>query len=297
MTLGLDVSDGAARAVIVNEHAQVLSRGEYALANGGMVSAAVSAVRRSVAGAGVPVERAAIALAQPGDAVPPDLDAALRQLLPGIPAPMAQAAGVSAAIAEHWCGAARGLSTVIALSAGEHVTCGIILDGRPWTGTHGLAGSVGWLSLNPVEREDYRRLGGFEAEVSGPGIVRRTVWRIKSGDASVLTQWHEGDLSRITADDVFQAARGGDGLGVSVIKDTAKYIGMALSNLAATIDPEAIVLGGVIASSGDMLLESIRIECGRRLHQTQAERLSIVLSPLGNDAAAIGAARTASLAA
>ena len=80
---------------------------------------------------------------------------------------------------------------------------------------------------------------------------------------------------------------------VSVIKDTAKYIGMALSNLAAILDPEAIVLGGMIATSGDLLLESIRLECSRRLGPAQAERMRIVLSPLGSDAAAIGAARIA----
>ncbi|HQZ38810.1 MAG TPA: ROK family protein [Vicinamibacterales bacterium] len=295
MTLGLDLSDGTARAVIVNEHAQVLARGEHLLAAGQTAAAAAAAVRRAVAGAGVTVERAAVALPQPGDVVPGDLDAALRDLLPGSAAPATVASGVAAVVAEHWCGAARGLTTVVALSAGEHVTCGIILDGKPWTGTYGMAGSVGWLSLNPVEREDYRRLGGLEAEVSARGIVRRIVWRIKSGDTSVVSQRHGGDLSRITAADVFQGARGGDGLCVSVIRDTARYIGMALSNLAATLDPQAIVLGGVIASSGDVLLESIRLECGRRLPHAQAERLRIVLSPLGSDAAAIGAARMTSL--
>ena len=54
---------------------------------------------------------------------------------------------------------------------------------------------------------------------------------------------------------------------------------MALSNLAAILDPEAFVLGGMIAQSGDMLLESIRLECSRRLRPTQAERLRIVPRP------------------
>jgi predicted NBD/HSP70 family sugar kinase len=62
----------------------------------------------------------------------------------------------------------------------------------------------------------------------------------------------------------------------------------------AILDPDVIVLGGMIATSGDMLLEAIRLECGRRLGPAQAERLRIVLSPLGHDAAAIGAAKLAS---
>ncbi|MDH4066971.1 MAG: hypothetical protein OEW19_21430, partial [Acidobacteriota bacterium] len=113
MTLGLDLSDSAARAVIVNEHAQVLARGEHVLSNGVTAAAAVSAVRRAVAGAGVPVERAAVALPHPGDTLTADLDAALRDLLPGAPAAGPVAAGVAAVVAEHWCGAARGLANVV----------------------------------------------------------------------------------------------------------------------------------------------------------------------------------------
>jgi predicted NBD/HSP70 family sugar kinase len=151
------------------------------------------------------------------------------------------------------------------------------------------------MSLNPVEREDYRRLGGLEAEISSGGIVRRIVWRIKSGDGSPIVQQHKGDLTRITVEQVFQWARSGDGLCVSVIRDTARFIGMALSNLAAILDPDCIVLGGRIAASGDLLLEAIRQECSRRISPSQAERLQIVLSPLGPEATAIGAARLARL--
>jgi glucokinase len=297
MTLGLDLSNGAVRAVVVNEQANVLGRGEAPLGGGPLSSAASSAVRRAMAGAGGEVARAAVALPHPGDRLPPEMEAVLRELLPGIAAATVVNAGLASAVAEQWCGAARGLSTVIALSTGDHVTSGVILDGTPWTGAHGLAGSVGWLSINPVEREDYRRLGGLEAEVSSSGIVRRIVWRIKSGDDSVVAQQHGGDLSRVTADHVFQAARSGDGVSISVIKDTAKYIGMALSNLTVVLDPEVIVLGGMIATSGDILLESIRLECSRRLGPAQAEHIRIVLSPLGADAAAIGAARLAHCAA
>jgi glucokinase len=293
MTLGLDLSDGAARTVIVNEQAQVLARAEHPLGSGTVSQAAGAAMRRALAGAGN-VTRAAVALTHPGDALPAELDALFRDLLPGASSPIVVGAGVAAVVAEGWCGAARGLANVVALSAGEHVTAGIVLSGKPWHGSHGLAGSVAWLSLNPVEREDYRRLGGFEADVSAAGIVRRTVWRIKAGDSSVVAQQNDGDLSRITIDQVFQGARANDGVCLSVIRDTASIIGMALSNLAATLDPEVIVLGGMIATSGDMLLEAIRLECARRLGPAQAEHLRIVLSPLGHDAAAIGAARLAS---
>jgi predicted NBD/HSP70 family sugar kinase len=290
MRLGLDLSGGHARAVVVDEHGQVLARGEHVL-DGGSPPAASAALRAALAGAGAAVSGAAVALSHPEEGLPADLEHAVREAVPGAGGPTLVGAGVAIVVAEQWCGAARGLANVVAFSAGEHVTSGIIVDGQVWPGAHGRAGSVGWLSLNPVEREDYRRLGGLEAEISAGGIVRRIIWRIKTGDGSTIVQQHKGDLTRITVEQVMQWARSGDGLCVSVIRDTAKYIAMAVSNLVAILDPDCVVLGGMIATSGDLLLDSIRQECARRISPAQAERLQIVLSPLGTDAAAIGAAR------
>ena len=293
LTLGVDLSDLVARVVVVNDGGQVLSRGQLPPAPGNLANAVRDAARRALAGAGGKVSALAVALPQAGDPVPTEIAAALSEAVPGVREAMPIAAGTAAAIAEQWCGAARGLKQVITCAIGEHVTAGVVINGEPWFGAHGLAGSIGWLALNPVEREDYRRYGGLEAEVAAAGIVRRLVWRIKSGDRSAVADNVGGDLTRITAADVFQAARVGDGVCISVVRDTAKYVGMAIANLATMLDPEAIVLGGTIAASGDLMLEAIRLECSRRLRPVQTERVRIVLSTLGADAVAIGAARAA----
>lgn len=293
LTLGLDLSDLVVRVVVVNDGGHILARGELPPPSSHLAHGVRDAARRAIAGAGAKVAAVAVALPQAGDPVPADITAALAEAAPGARAAMPIAAGTAAAIAEQWCGAARGLQQVITCAIGEHVTAGVLINGEPWLGAHGLAGSVGWLALNPVEREDYRRWGGLEAEVAAAGIVRRLVWRIKSGDRSAVADNAGGDLTRIMADDVFQGARAGDGVCISVVRDTAKYVGMAVANLATMLDPEAVVLGGTIAASGDMMLEAIRVECGRRLRPAQAERVRIVLSTLGADAVAIGAARAA----
>ena len=293
LTLGVDLSDLVARVVVVNDGGQVLSRGQLPPAPGNKANAVRDAARRAVAGAGGKVSALAVALPQAGDPVPTEIAAALSEAVPGVREAMPIAAGTAAAIAEQWCGAARGLKQVITCAIGEHVTAGVVINGEPWFGAHGLAGSIGWLALNPVEREDYRRYGGLEAEVAAAGIVRRLVWRIKSGDRSAVADNVGGDLTRITAADVFQAARVGDGVCISVVRDTAKYVGMAIANLATMLDPEAIVLGGTIAASGDLMLEAIRLECSRRLRPVQTERVRIVLSTLGAEAVALGAARAA----
>jgi len=293
LTLGVDLSDHVARVVVVNDGGQVLARRQLPDAPGNFATAVRDTARRAIAGAGGKVSALAVALPQPGEPVPAEIAAALSEVAPGAREATPIAAGTAAAVAEQWCGAARGLKQVITCAIGQHVTAGVVINGEPWFGAHGLAGSIGWLALNPVEREDYRRYGGLEAEVAAAGIVRRLVWRIKSGDRSAVEDAVGGDLARITADDVFQGARTGDGVCISVVRDTAKYIGMAVANFVTMLDPEAVVLGGTLAVSGDMMLEAIRMECSRRLRPAQNERVRIVLSTLGADAVAIGAARVA----
>jgi predicted NBD/HSP70 family sugar kinase len=204
-------------------------------------------------------------------------------------------AGAAAITAETWVGAARGARHAICLWIGEQVFAGILLDGVPWAGAHGMAGVAAWLALNPVERQDYRKLGSLAAEVSNKGIARRLSWRIQAGDHSAVLE-RAGDLESITALHVFDGARTGDGVSISVVRDTAKYIGMAVANLASTIDPEIVVLAGEIANAGDLLLEPVRQECARRLPPGMAEQFRLEISPLGDDGVAIGAARLAALA-
>lgn len=209
--------------------------------------------------------------------------------------PQVFSTGAAAVIAETWKGAARGLRHAVCLVIGERVTAGISLDGRPWLGAHGLAGAASWLALNPVERQDYRKFGSLAAEVSSAAIARRLAWRIQAGDQSDVLE-RAGKLEAITAAHVFEGARGGDGVAISVIRDTAKYIGMAVANLATLIDPDIVVLGGSVTAARDLLLDPVRQECARRLPPAMVSEFRCEMSPLGDDGIALGAARLAMIA-
>ncbi|HXG57157.1 MAG TPA: ROK family protein [Vicinamibacterales bacterium] len=217
------------------------------------------------------------------------IERALPKLTPRICSP-----GSALVVAETWVGAAKDARHAICLWIGDRVFAGIMLDSQPWSGAHGLAGSAAWLALNPVERQDYRKFGSLAAEVSNNGIARRLSWRIQSGDRSEVLE-RAGGLDAITAAHVFEGARAGDGVAISVVRDTAKYIGMAIANLASAIDPEFVVLGGDLAEAGDLLFEPIAQECSRRLPPSILPVLRIELSTLGTSGVAVGAARHAAL--
>src|SRR5204862_2274647 len=136
-----------------------------------------------------------------------------------------------AAVAEACTASPLDLRYSVYFAAADHTIAGIVRDRVPSTGATRRAPAIAWLALNPVEREDYRKIGCLEAEVASAGIVRRLVWRIKAGDQSRVLETVDDDFAKITTDLVLTAARNGDGVSISVIRDTAKYLGMAAANL------------------------------------------------------------------
>ena len=199
------------------------------------------------------------------------------------------------ATGESWVGAAKGARHAVCLWLGDRVVAGILLNGAPWLGAHGLAGHAAWLALNPVERQDYRRFGSFAAEVNDQGIARRLTWRVQAGDESIVVE-RAGGLDAIAAKHVFDGARESDGVAISVVRDTARYIAMAAANLAIAVDPEIVVIGGPITSASDLLRDALRQDFDRRLPPPMVSRVRCEFSPLGEDAIAIGAARLAMVA-
>jgi glucokinase len=287
VTVGIEVGTARVRALIVDDEGHIAGRAEQLVGPQGMPAA----VRAAARGAGV--RRGAvvgIACADPRSAAASAVLEALGADY-DVPAPPTSL-GLAAAIAEAWCGAARGVRDLACLVIGDEVSAGLLVDGHPWVGAHGLAGSAGWLALNPVERLDYRQHGCLDAEVSARGIARRLAWRVEAGDVSRVVE-QAGSLEGVTAEHVFQGARGGDGVAISVVRDTARYVGMAIANLCALFDPEMVVLSGALAAARDLLVEPVRQECQRRLPPTLFTHLRLEASTLGEAAPALGAARLA----
>ena len=293
--LGLELQDHRIVAVAIDEAGQTLGRAEAAF-SGNPGTAPFTAAEQAAAGSPTPIASFGIAAHNPES---PSCGAVLQALAGRYPGPSLEdggtPSGTAAAVAEAWIGAARGAQDVVFFAVAEHAVAGILRNGSPVLGRNQRAATIGWLALNPVEREDYRKIGCLEAEVAAAGIVRRLIWRIKAGDRSRVQDRVNGDLASITAEHVLQAAREGDGVSISVMRDTAKYLGMAAGNLVLIADPAVLVLGGIMASASDLLFEPVCAELGRRVPSSSLEALATVPATLGVEAAAIGAARLAAL--
>ena len=178
-------------------------------------------------------------------------------------------------LGEAWQGAARGCTDVVFLAVGTGIGAGILSHGRLVRGCGGIAGAVGWFALDPRWKEDYGRMGSFEAEAAGPALARR----FGSG----------------SAEDVVEAARGGDPAARRAVDETIEWLAMGTANLISAFNPQVVVLGGGLMQAADLFLEPVRRAVRPWAQPLAAEQCRIELTRLGEDAALFGAARLAVL--
>ena len=193
-------------------------------------------------------------------------------------------------------GAATGLSNFIYLNIGTGISAVILLDGKIFLGTRGLAGEIGHAVLVPDGPEC--KCGGrgcFEAVASGPGIAERALGKIKNGQDSILAPQGGSHLPILTAENVFEAALHHDRVAIETLEEIGKLMAYSLQYLTLAYDPEAIIIGGSVVLSNPLLFKNIQ-QMLRKLGRSswvfgKAYSKDLVrLSTLGNNAGVLGAA-------
>lgn len=192
-----------------------------------------------------------------------------------------------AALGELWLGAAAGAKDAIMFTLGTGVGGGVIVDGKVVAGVHGAGGEIGHLAvvLEDGNQCNCGKKGCLETVASATGIVRETEkYLAKTEEASTLRE-----LEKIEAKDVFDAAKAGDAVGMKMVDQLGRYIGLAAANLAATTDPEKIIIGGGVSKAGSILIEMIQKHYQAYAFSAVRET-EFVLAELGNDAGIVGSA-------
>jgi predicted NBD/HSP70 family sugar kinase len=184
-----------------------------------------------------------------------------------------------ATLGEQAHGQGKGIANFAFVSVGTGIGMGIVIDGRLYRGSRGAAGEIGYLPLGEPESK------------SASGMQRRG-WleSVAAADGVVATAKRVGIKRRVTAKEVFEAAREGDYLAQEVVAIEAEHLARAVAALTSMIDPELVVLGGGIGGNGDLLIKPIekRLRALLRLPPPK-----IVVSSLGDDAVVLGALATA----
>lgn len=176
------------------------------------------------------------------------LDVPLRSMLEsrfGVPAVIDNDANM-AALGERWMGSAREVDDFVFVALGAGVGAGVIVGGHLLRGSRWSAGEISHIHL------DWR---GWDVDYGDQGFLESRVAALAGG-------WPRSARDRAFSC-TFEAARAGDGAAAAVVDELAAYLGTAVANIVAVLDPALVVFGGGVSQAGEQLLEPIRRVVGR----------------------------------
>ena len=189
-----------------------------------------------------------------------------------------------AALGEMWKGGGRGYDSIVMVTLGTGVGGGVILQGKILTGCKGAGGEIGHMKVNMDETRvcGCGNKGCLEQYASATGIVNMAKENVPEG--SYLAD------KKVTAKAVFDGAKEGDAYCMKVVEKFGRYLGVALSNVAHVVDPEAFVIGGGVSAAGQILLDVVEKYYNEN-SMFALKNKSFHLAELGNDAGIYGAVR------
>jgi glucokinase len=183
------------------------------------------------------------------------------------------------AIGEGDFGAARGLDDYLYVSLGTGIGAAIVRHGRVVRGSHGHAGELGHISVDP--RGPVCTCGArgcLQTFVSAAALETR--WRQAHGTAR---------SARVITDGVIAGEPAASALWESVVGALADGLVTAIT----LVDPAAIVLGGGLARAGDRLLSPLADAVDARSRSFHSGT-RLLLASLGDWSGCLGAAVAAS---
>ncbi len=192
------------------------------------------------------------------------------------------------ALGEAWFQNQTANTSMIAINVGRGIGAGLVIDGKLYSGEHGIAGEIGHMTIDiHGETCTCGNDGCLQTVASGPAIAQKMVKMIEQGNSTILSEYNNnGDL---TAEKVHHAAIEGDKLSIDILEEAGTYLGIALTNLIHVCNPSTIILGGGVSKAGKFILEPIRDTIQTRAISEQAQQTPVYVSKLGDHGSSLGA--------
>jgi glucokinase len=201
-----------------------------------------------------------------------------------------------AALAEAHDGAGLTTRHLVMFTVGTGVGGGLVLDGRLYRGATGAGSEMGHILVGldlrdgaPAPAPRFPQPGSLESLASGTaldGLARAAAERNPGG---ALGRVAAGD-GPVTGVDVVRAAHAGDAEAISLLRVLGERLGIGIASAMNLFDPEEVVIGGGVATAGDLLLGPARETALGYVLTGVGERTRIRLARHGVKAGVYGAA-------
>ena len=196
-----------------------------------------------------------------------------------------------AGYAESIAGVSAGTESSVFITLGTGVGGGIVMNGRPFSGAHGVGSEIGHMILQMGgEPCSCGNRGCFERYASATAIIREARKAVAEHPQSLMIARCGGDPANMTAKIAIDCAKEGDEPALAVFKWYVNGLAHGIVSVINTFDPEVIVLGGGVSLAGEFLLDAVREAVKSLVFYKTMTYARIELACLGADAGLIGAA-------
>jgi len=178
--------------------------------------------------------------------------------------------------AEHWFGEGAGADSFALVTVGTGIGCGLVVNGRPVSGSHGVAGEIGHLSVDATGPLCHCGGRGCIEAIAGTGPIVAAAQAVTGRDA-------------LTIDDAVALARGGDARVAAIFARAGEAIGLGIAAVANLVGPARIVVSGEGLSAYDLFEPHIRAGFERQAFGAAAD-CPLSIRPLPFEEWARGAA-------
>lgn len=190
-------------------------------------------------------------------------------------------------------GEAKGHKNAVILNWNWGLGVGLILGGKLYNGSTGFAGELSHTKF--VEDGELcicGKRGCLETVTSLSVLLKKAREAIKAGKISQLTNKFADNPEDLSADDIIKAAKSGDEFTISLLNSVGEALGKALSNTIQLLNPDIIVLGGVVSGANQFVLAPIQQSVNKYCLEQISGNTQLVISNMWEQSGLLGITAT-----
>ncbi|MHA2789379.1 ROK family protein [Corynebacterium sp. S7] len=304
LTVGFDIGGTNTRAGVVNEHGEILARASDRTPETSeeMVRTIISLIDELRSSYDISAVGVAVAgfldrdceIVRFAPHLPWRDDAPVRAILQeatGLPVRLEHDAN-AAAWGEFRHGVAKDVDTWVFFALGTGIGATLMIDGEVYRGSYGTAPEIGHITVVPGGRAcSCGKRGCLERYASGTALVDTAMEIATRGGYESTKLYRKVVGKRASGNDVMDAARAGDALGVATIEEFSMWLGQGLAMVSDILDPELIVVGGGLSADADLYLDAATQVMSKNIVGAGYRPLArVIRAELGPEAGMIGVA-------
>ncbi|AOZ93469.1 ROK family protein [Paenibacillus crassostreae] len=174
-------------------------------------------------------------------------------------------------------GAGIDVHHLIYISAGMGIGSGIIVDGQLYKGARGYAGETGHMTIEA---------NGSKCSCGNQGCWELYASEITYGDLSK-------DLPAHTTQELIPHALQHDPAILGLFNTIGHYLGIGITNIINSFNPELIIIGGPLAEAKEWLESPLQSVVAQRTLPYHRSQLQVQFSALGSHSTMLGASYAA----